>query len=184
MTVQLLFVQGAGEGTHDQWDNKLVESLVGELGAGYGIHYPRMPNEDDPRYNAWKAALIDECKSFRDGAVLAGHSIGGAILLHVLAEQRFTFRPRALILIAAPFIGAGGWPSDDIEARTDLAERLPAQLPVFLYHGTEDQSVPFAHARLYAQAFPQAVLRAVPDRDHQLNNDLSAVAQDIRSLVA
>lgn len=184
MTAQLLFVQGGGEGTHDQWDNKLVESLEGELGAGYSIHYPRMPNEDDPRYTAWKAAIVEECKFLNDGAILVGHSLGGAFLLHVLAEQRFTFRPSALILIAVPFIGADGWPNDDIEARTDLAERLPARLPVFLYHGSEDQIVPFAHARLYAQVFPQAILRAVPHRDHQLNNDLSAVAQDIRSLVA
>jgi hypothetical protein len=27
MKTQVLFVQGAGEGVHDQWDDKLVESL-------------------------------------------------------------------------------------------------------------------------------------------------------------
>lgn len=184
MTAQLLFVQGAGEGAHDQWDNKLVENLEGQLGGGYSIHYPRMPNEDDPRYTSWKATLVEESKLLHDGAILVGHSLGGAILLHVLAEERFIFKPRALILIAVPFIGEGGWRSDDIKARTDFAEHLPARLPVFLYHGTEDQIVPFAHVQLYAQAIPQEVLRTVPHRDHQLNNDLSAVAQDIRSLVA
>jgi predicted alpha/beta hydrolase family esterase len=182
--MQLLFVQGGGEGTHDQWDNKLVESLAGALGAGYNIRYPRMPNEDDPRYDAWKTALIEEGKFLHDGAILVGHSVGGTILLHVLAEKCFKFKPSALILIAAPFVGAGGWPSDDIKGRTDFADHLPARLPVFLYHGTEDQDVPLAHARLYARAIPQATLRILPQVDHQLNNDLSAVAQDIRALAA
>jgi len=38
---QLLFVQGRGAGAHDEWDNKLVESLKRELGSGYEIHYPQ-----------------------------------------------------------------------------------------------------------------------------------------------
>jgi len=182
MAVQVLFVQGGGEGTHDQWDNKLVASLEQALGAGYRIRYPRMPNEDDPSYSAWKPALVDAINALEDGAILVGHSIGGTILLHVLAEQRLRFRPGALVLIAAPFIGAGGWQSDDMAPRTDFAARLPSGLPVFLYHGADDQTVPPAHVHLYAQVLPRAIVRVVPQRDHQLNNDLGAVAEDIRSL--
>jgi predicted alpha/beta hydrolase family esterase len=183
MTVQLLFVQGGGEGTHDEWDNKLVDSLQAALGGDYSIRYPRMPDEDDPHYAAWKTAIIAECKHLEDGAILVGHSVGGAILLQTLAEERLMFRPRALILIAAPFMGEGGWQSDEMAVRADFAECLPARLVVFLYQGTEDQSVPFAHLKLYAQAIPQAVVRAAPGRDHQLDNDLSLVAEDIRALV-
>src|SRR4051794_26730494 len=43
---RILFVQGAGEGVYDRWDNHLVDSLREELGAGYEIRYPAMPNED------------------------------------------------------------------------------------------------------------------------------------------
>jgi predicted alpha/beta hydrolase family esterase len=184
MTVQVLFVQGGGEGTHDEWDNKLVASLAQALGADYSIRYPRMPDEGDPRYSAWKPALIDECRRLEDGAILVGHSLGGAFLLQVLAEQHFAFQPRALILIAAPFIGEGGWHSDEIDTRMDIGERLPARLAIFLYHGAEDRDVPFAHATLYTRAIPRAVLRKLPHRDHQLNNDLVPVAEDIRSLSA
>ena len=45
---QLLFIQGGGAGAHDEWDNKLVESLRRELGPDYEIRYPRMPNECYP----------------------------------------------------------------------------------------------------------------------------------------
>jgi predicted alpha/beta hydrolase family esterase len=178
---QVLFVQGAGEGVHDAWDDKLVRSLERELGSAWTVIYPRMPNEADPRYPDWKAALLSAFEDLEDGAVLIGHSIGGAILIHVLAEERSRRRIGALALIAAPFIGAGGWPSDDIEPRPDIAERLPGDVPVFLYHGTADTIVPFSHAALYANAIPQAVVRALPDRDHQLGNDLGDVARDIRS---
>ena len=184
MPVQVLFVQGAGEAVHDAWDDKLVRSLEGELGAGYAILYPRMPNEADPRYWAWKTTLLRQLDKLKDGAILIGHSIGGAILVHLLAEEPPKRMLGAISLIAAPFIGAGGWPSDEIEPRTDFAVRLPAGVPLFLYHGTADDIVPFAHLALYARLIPQAVVRGLAGRGHQLDNDLGDVARDIRSLGA
>jgi len=182
MAKRVLFVQGGGEGVHDRWDDKLVQSLERELGEGYRVRYPRMPNEGDPRYCAWKAALFDEFDLLEDGAILVGHSVGGAILIHTLAEQPPRARFGGIFLIATPFIGEGGWPSDDIKPRADLSERLPVGVPIFLYHGTEDDIVPVAHVHLYAKRIPHAVVCISERSDHQLNNDLSQVARDIRSL--
>jgi predicted alpha/beta hydrolase family esterase len=84
---QLLFIQGGGAGVHDEWDNKLVESLGRELGPNYEIRYPRMPNEDEPSYVAWKATLEREFAALADGAILIGHSLGGTILVNALVEQ-------------------------------------------------------------------------------------------------
>jgi len=184
MPNQILFIQGAGEFVHDQWDNKLVESLERELGQDYAVLYPRMPDEADPNYPAWKAALVKLLDGLDDGAVLVGHSVGATILLHTLADRRLTFGPGALILIAAPFIGEGGWPSEDIVARADFSGNLPTGLPILLYHGAEDDDVSPAHVELYAKAIPGAVVRRLPGRDHQLNNDLSEIARDIRMLLS
>ncbi|HET7925475.1 MAG TPA: alpha/beta fold hydrolase, partial [Rhodanobacteraceae bacterium] len=183
MAKQILFVQGAGESVHDAWDDKLVRSLERELGDAFRVTYPRMPGETDPRYADWKATLLEQFERLEDGAVLVGHSIGGAILIHVLAEQLPRRTLGAIALIAAPFIGDGGWPSEDIEPCPDLGKHLPDDVPVFLYHGTADTIVPFAHVTLYAKAIPQASVRALANRDHQLDNDLGDVARDIRSLV-
>ncbi|PSH68324.1 alpha/beta hydrolase [Phyllobacterium brassicacearum] len=182
MAKQILFVQGAGEGTHDSWDSKLVASLERELGEGYAIRYPRMPGEDDPSYPAWKTALLEEFDSLEDGAILVAHSFGGTILIHVLAEQPLELRVGGLFVIAAPFIGEGGWPSDDFDDFKDFSERLAPGVPVYLYHGTGDAEVPTAHVHLYAKAIPHAVVRTLERRDHQLNNDMSDVARDIRSV--
>jgi predicted alpha/beta hydrolase family esterase len=179
MAIQVLFIQGAGANVHEAWDRKLVDSLERELGAAYHVRYPRMPKEDDPTYATWKPALLHELASLDDGAILVGHSVGGTMLLHVLAEQPPRFQPGALILIAAPFIGDGGWPSDGLPARTDFGDRLPAGLRVILVHGAADETVPSAHVQRYARTIPQATVRVLADRDHQLDNDLGEVAREL-----
>lgn len=70
---QLLFVQGGGKGTHDEWDDKLVASLRQELGQDYEIYYPRMPNEEDPSYALWKTALERELGTLRTRGSASSH---------------------------------------------------------------------------------------------------------------
>jgi predicted alpha/beta hydrolase family esterase len=185
MNQQILFVQGGGdEGTHDEWDNKLVDNLARLLGSQYEIRYPRMPNEAEPSYARWKAALIEEIAALDVGAILVGHSIGGTILIAMLAEEELQRKLAAVFLIAAPYIGEGGWPSDDIAPLTDLGSRLPKGLPIYLYHGDADETVPFAHLSFFAKAIPQAAVRSLEERDHQLNNNMSEIARDIERLNA
>lgn len=179
-TRQVLFVQGGGAGVHDEWDNKLVDSLRRELGAGYEVHYPRMPHEDDPTYAEWSTALRHEMTALRDGAVVVGHSTGATVLINALAERPPAQRLAAIVLIAAPFVGAGGWPGDEFELPYDLGARLPDAVPVHVFHGLGDATIPPAHAELYANVVPQAHLKLLAGRDHQLNNDLRDVAQAIR----
>lgn len=184
MARQVLFVQGGGEGTHDEWDNKLVDSLTRELGSGYGIIYPRMPNEADPDSARWTAALAKEFAKLDTGVILVGHSIGGTILINALATDLTARALKGIFLLAAPFAGDGGWPIDDIKSRGEqLGAALPSGIPIYLYHGGEDDIVPLTHLYLYAKAIPQAVVRRLNGRNHQLNDDLSEVARDVRSLV-
>ena len=182
MAIKLLFVQGGGEGAHDDWDDKLVRSLRTELGDDYEIRYPRMPDEADPRYAAWTAELRKEFARLGDGALLVGHSIGATILIAMLAEGPPEQLPGGIFLIAAPFIGKGGWPSNDIQPMTRLGARLPQGTPIHLYHGDKDEIAPIDHAAMYQKAIPQAVVHRLASRDHQLNEDLAEVAADIRKL--
>lgn len=174
----ILFVQGGGEGVHDHWDNKLVDSLARELGDAYDIHYPRMPNEEDPQYATWRDTLFHEIDALEDGAIVVGHSIGGTVLIHALTERLPKVQLKGIFLIAVPFIGAGGWSSDDIEPRAQFSECAP----IFLYHGVQDETAPVAHVQLYAKTMAHAVVRIIGSGDHQLNNDLRVVAADIRSI--
>jgi pimeloyl-ACP methyl ester carboxylesterase len=182
MNRQVLFVQGGGERVHDDWDAKLVDSLRAALGPHYEVRYPRMPDEDDPSYVTWRAALEKEFAVLQDGVILVGHSIGGTILIHTLAEHPPARELGAIILIAAPFVGEGGWPADDWQPQRELGAKLPRGVPVYLYHGLADDTAPPSHVELYAQAIPQARVCRMPGRDHQLNNDLTDIAVVIESL--
>jgi hypothetical protein len=90
----------------------------------------------------------------------------------------------AIFLIAAPFVGEGGWQSDGWTPQRELGGKLPAGVPIHLYHGLADDIAPSTHAELFAHAIPQARLCRLAGRDHQLNNDLSEIAEVIRSLAA
>jgi len=180
---QVLFIQGGGvSDVHDSWDNKLVASLKTELGVGYRVRYPRMPAEDDPDPTAWKEAIDRELKKLSDGVILVGHSIGAAILIDYLADGNLEWRPYGVFLIATPFIGHGGWPSDDLRPTKELARLLPDDVPLYLYHGRADEIVPFSHVGMLAKALPHATIRRLDGRNHQLNDNLSELANDIRRL--
>jgi predicted alpha/beta hydrolase family esterase len=180
-TRQILFIQGGGAGAHDEWDDKLVESLRRELGDGYEVRYPRMPDEGDPSYARWSPAIRREMADLDDGSVVVGHSVGATILVNAVAEQLPERRLAAIVLIAAPFVGDGGWPGDEFELTSELGARLPPGVRVHVFHGLQDETAPPSHADLYGLAIPQAHIHQLPRRDHQLNNDLSEVAEAIRS---
>ena len=182
-TRQVLFVQGAGAGTHDEWDNVLVDSLRARLGPGHEVRYPRMPDEDDPSYPLWSAAIWREIAGLDAGAVVVGHSVGGTILVRALSERPPERGLAAIGLIAAPFVGAGGWPSDEFALSSDLGGRMPPGVPVHVFHGAQDETVPPDHAELYARAIPGALVHVLPGRDHQLNGDLTELAEVIRGAV-
>jgi predicted alpha/beta hydrolase family esterase len=181
-THKVLFIQGGGEGVHDDWDGKLAESLRSNLGSGYSVVYPRMPDEADPRYESWKATLCDELATLGKRALLVGHSVGGTILIKAVAESPPRSTVDGIFLIAAPFVGEGGWISEELELPFELGARISESTRVYLYYGSEDTTVSCDHADLYARAIPHAVVRRLADRDHQLNDDLSEVAADIRGL--
>ena len=177
----VLFVQGGGEGAHNA-DARLAASLERELGPDYQVRYPPMPNEASPDYRAWKLRLARELATIGDGAILVGHSLGATVLIMSLAGSEPRQRITGIFLIAAPFVGARGWHSEDFDIPDDIGSKLPDGVPIFLYHGRDDEIVPFAHIGLYQKVLPQAVARRLDGRNHQLNDDLSDVAIDIKRL--
>ena len=187
---QLSFIQGGGKGVHDAWDHKLVASLAQALGPAYAIRYPRMPNEAAPDAAAWKEAIAREIGKLKDGLILVGHSVGAAVLLDYLAddaqerrmERRIERCVAGVFLIAAPFIGDGGWPSEDLRPTAEVARALHGGEALHFYQGSDDETVPFAHLEMFETVFPGATVRRPERRNHQLNDDLSEVARDITLL--
>lgn len=182
----LLFVQGAGQGAHNE-DKALADSLRRILGPCYEVRYPAMPNEDDPSYEQWRAQIEFELSAMPGPTILAGHSVGASMLIKWVTERRGERSIVGVFLAACPFWGGDGWRYDGYQELTlspAAAARLPEGMPIALYHCRDDETVPFAHLALYARALPQATVRAYDEGGHQFDNNLAAMARDIESLCA
>jgi hypothetical protein len=71
MSKQILFIQGAGEGTHDAWDNKLAESLRTQLGPDYDVRQVHQRGDAQHSHrNPWPAHVrSDGLWKTHDGSV-------------------------------------------------------------------------------------------------------------------
>ncbi len=182
MAKQVLLIHGAGEGAHKE-DAKLADSLRSELGPGHEVRYPAMPNEDEPNYNLWRREILRDVREMGAGVVLVGHSIGASVLIRMVADRGPWSAIAGVVLIAGPFWHDDEfWRWDEVALPPDAAAHYPAGVPLFLYHGDEDEIVPVSHLDLYAKVFPQATVRRLPGRNHQLNDDMTEVARDIKGL--
>jgi uncharacterized protein len=160
MKRQILFIQGGGSGAYKE-DALLVACLRSALGVAYEVRYPKMPAEDEADYQRWKAQIRKEVAAVEGNVILIGHSLGGSFLLKCLSEEKIKTTIAGLFLIAAPYWGGGGWRYEGYEAVAlpeDFASKLPKEMPIFLYHGRDDEIVPFAHLALYAAKLPQAAI--------------------------
>jgi pimeloyl-ACP methyl ester carboxylesterase len=105
------------------------------------------------------------------------------VVIKVLADGDLKQSIAGVFLIATPFWHDHEvWRWKEVELPKDAAALLRIEVPVFLYHGRADEVVPFSHLEMYAKALPRAIVRPLESRNHQLNDDLTEVAHDIRNL--
>jgi uncharacterized protein len=181
MNKHVLFIQGGGGKEDHEADAKLVTSLREALGKAYTVHYPLLPNESSPDFGRRKQ-IGKEISLIKGEIIFVGHSLGASMLLKYFSENDVKKNIAGMFLIATPF-----WSGDEdwqqaLKLQEDFPDTLPENVPIFLYHCRDDEEVPFEHLSLYAQKLPQATVREIASGGHQLNNNLSLVAKDIRSL--
>ena len=181
MSNSILFIQGGGGEEDYAADAKLVESLQKVLGEAYVVHYPPLPNESSPDFGR-KKQIDKEISLMKGEVILVGHSLGASMLLKYLSESRIQKKIAGVFLISTPFwSGDEDW-KQDLKLHKDFAKKLPKNVPIYLYHSKDDEEVPFDHLGLYSKNLPQATVREIANGGHQLNNDLTIVAKDIKSL--
>ena len=181
MAKHLIFFHGGGSEEDYEADAKLVASLKLELGSGYSIHHPLLPNDGTPDLGRRKQ-IPHEISASEDNVILVGHSLGASMLLACLSEVKIRKKIAGIFLLATPF-----WKGDEdwVEAfklKPDFAKQLDKKIPLYFYHCRDDEEVPFGHLTIYKQHLTWASFREISTGGHQFNNDLTIVAIDIKSI--
>jgi uncharacterized protein len=103
MGKQLLFIHGAGGYEEDE---RLVKNLQENLGEGYDVRYPKMPDDDNVGHEAWKEQIAKNLSDMKGEVILVGHSFGASTLLKYLSEEKPERTVAGLFLIATPYWGS------------------------------------------------------------------------------
>lgn len=177
MKTQILFIHGGGDDGYGE-DKKLANSLGKELGTDYTIRYPEMA----PHESQWLKQIGEELSSIEGELILAGHSLGASMLLKFFSENKIKRKINAIFLVAPPFwSGNEDW-VQPLKLEKKFAEKLPKDVPIYVYQCKDDDVVPYDHFMTYKKNIPWAVFREMEEGGHQFNDDLSIVASDIKSL--
>ena len=181
--VDLLFIQGASAGAHEA-DRVLAEALGHALVPDFRVHFPRMPDEGAPDNDVWRHRISTELRRTR-ATFLVAHSAGAAIAADMLVrgdDNAGFARLRALVLLAPPFVGPGGWQLEGFHFDQPAPAEASLGLPLHLYFGLADRTVPPSHADLYARLFREAAIHRLPGCGHQFEGWMAHVARDLRAL--
>lgn len=183
MKKQVLFIHGGGDGGYEA-DTALVVSLQAALGREYEINYPKiLPDETiEDVAPLWLNQIDKALSADKNEIILTGHSLGGSMLLKYLSENKIRENIAGIFLIAPPF-----WSGDQdwvqpLKLQKDFSDKLQKDIPIFFYQCKDDDVVPFDHFTIYQQNVPWATFREIESGGHQLDNDLSLVAKDIKEL--
>ena len=181
MKKNILFIHGGGDDGFGE-DKPMMLSLQKALGADFNINYPKMPSDESLPDFGWLRCIENEISKIDGEIILIGHSLGASMLLKLLSENKITKKINGIFLIATPF-----WSGDEdwvqgLKLNKGFEEKIPKDIPLFLYHGRDDEEVSFKHLGKYSEKLPQAIVREIQIGGHQLNNNLTLVANDIKSL--
>lgn len=164
--------------TFHDWKNALAE----ELGDGYEVILPRMPNPQNAKYLEWKIWFEKLIPHLQDGVILIGHSLGGIFLAKYLSEETFPKKIRATFLVAAPYDMDGDRRIVEFVLPDSLEAFAKQGGKLFLYQSEDDPVVPFSELGKYQKSLPSARVKRFADRQHFNQDSFPEIVSDITAL--
>lgn len=179
--MKVLFIQGGGDGGYEA-DKVLVVSLKENLGKEYQIYYPGIQSDKTSSDFGWTKRIGKEISKIGQDFILIGRSFGASMILKYLSENPVKNNIKGVFLLATPFwCGNEEW-QNGLKLKDNFADKLPVDVPIFLYHCTDDEEISFSHFGRYKKKLAEATFRKIKEGGHQFKNDLNMVAMDITSL--
>ena len=129
-----------------------------EMGKNFEIIKPRMPLQDNAKYNEWKIHFERHFPYLRNSIILVGSSLGGIFLAKYLSENKFPKRISSVYLICPPFDNT--LPDEDLtggfKLKSDLSMIEKNSKKINLLFSKDDNIVPVYHAKKYRKKLKNA----------------------------
>ncbi len=138
-----------------KWNDNYLKQ---ELKDDCIIIKPRMPLQDNAKYDEWKIYFERYFDLLNDNLILIGSSLGGIFLAKYLSENKFPKKILSLYLIAPPYDNT--LEGEDLVGGFELKEDLSLIEKncdnVNLLFSRDDNAVPISHAKKYADKLRKA----------------------------
>ncbi len=118
----VLFVHSAGPQGDGAGSSALLAGLRASLPPGTELLAPQMPDPDNPMAAGWIAHCRAAISGVDDEMILAGHSLGGSIILQTLAQFGIPERLMGVVTLGSPFWGAPDWEVESFALSAQDAE--------------------------------------------------------------
>jgi len=129
-----------------------------KLGKDFEIIRPRMPLQDNAKYDEWKIHFERYFPKLRNNIILIGSSLGGIFLAKYLSENKFPKKILSTYLICPPFDNT--LPNEDLVGGFKLKSNLSMieknSKNLNLLFSKKDNLVPVSHAKKYKNKLKNA----------------------------
>ncbi|HJN85168.1 MAG TPA: alpha/beta hydrolase [Patescibacteria group bacterium] len=161
------------------WKGHLRE----DLGEGYEVVQPRMPNSNNAKYLEWSIWFRKVVETSDEPLILVGHSLGAIFLAKFLSEEVIDQPVIGTVLISPPF-DFGTEYKQLVEFRLkDGIDGLAKQGgEIHLIHSKDDKVVPFSELAKYQAGLPDANVHVFEEGGHFVIDEFPEVIEIIKSL--
>ncbi len=132
--------------------------LKKNLSKNFEIIKPRMPLQDNAKYEEWKIHFERHFPQLRNNIILIGESLGGIFLAKYLSENKFPKKILSTYLICPPYDNT--LPEEDLaggfKLKSDLSLIEKNSKKINLLFSKDDEVVPISHAKKYKRKLKNA----------------------------
>ena len=119
---------------------------------------PRMPLQENAKYDEWKIYFERFFPELNDGIILIGSSLGGIFLAKYLSENKFPKKILSVYLTCPPFDDS--LPGEDLvggfKLQSDLSLIEKQTKNLYLMFSKNDDVVPISHAEKFREKLPNS----------------------------
>jgi len=138
-----------------KWNGEYLDK---KLGKDFQIIKPRMPLQDDSKYEEWKIHFERHFPYLRNNIILIGESLGAIFLAKYLSENKFPKKILSTYLIGTPFDNTltgedlvGGF-----KLKSDLSLMEKNCKNLNLLFSKNDDVIPVTHVKKYRNKLKNA----------------------------